>query len=70
MRLGVAIFVRPRLWLPALRALWRVRGRGGLAPGREWWEWRLVTAYGDRRNPKVGDVIAWLRFCDAFEKAR
>ena len=66
----LAVLARPRLWLPALRAAARVRRRGGLTPSREWWRWRLHTAYGDDRSPRTEDIVAWLSWCRSFERRR
>ena len=69
-RLALAVLRRPRLWLPAARAMWRLRRRGGVGPSREWLRWRLHTAYGTARTPDAADVTAWLEWSAAFEKAR
>ena len=66
-----AVARRPRLWIPALRALFRVRRAGGLTPSRAWWEWRLHTAYGaGRHRPRAEDVVAWLEWCRSYERVR
>ena len=69
-RAALAVLGRPRLWLPAARALWRLRRRGALGPSPEWLTWRLHTAYGTERTPEPADVTAWLEWSAAFEKAR
>ena len=65
-----AVVRRPRLWPAAVGAWWRVRRRGGFGPSREWWEWRLHTAYGEVRTPHPEDVVAWLQWSRDFQKSR
>ncbi len=67
----VAVAKRPELWWVAA-----VETRSLLArnwwrswpplprPARAWLEFRMETAYGDRRaRPSPGDVVAWLGWC-------
>lgn len=63
-----AVLRRPSLWLTALRAARRMTVRGRL--DRDWWEWRLRTAYGTRRRPRPDDVVSWLRWCRSYEQSR
>ena len=65
-----AIVRRPRLWWPALRAALRLRRDGGVLPSREWWEWRLHTAYGDGRRPRPEDVVEYLEWTEAFRRSK
>lgn len=68
---ALAVAAMPRLWVIALvelramtgRDWWRRRPHVPL-PAREWMEFRMETAYGDRRaRPSPEDTIAWLEWC-------
>lgn len=61
--------VRPRLWGTAVRALYRfiptggLRSEGGVAGAVTYAQWRLQTAYGDRKTkPSAHDFVEYLQW--------
>ncbi len=68
-----AVGARPTLWPVALRTVWRLAAPGWWrrpprlpVPGVEYWQFRLVTAYGGDgvdAVPTAEDVVAYLRWC-------
>lgn len=44
-----ALAARPVLALEALRTMFAMRGKGGIAPSAEYLRWRTSTAYGDQK---------------------
>ena len=77
-RAGGALAVRPSLWGTALVQLVRLARPGWWrrwpplpAPDRDYLRFRLQTQYGDpEREPEPADVLAYLRWCKGFRRAR
>jgi len=71
LRAGAAIGRRPDLWwigLVEARSLssgrWWDRWPPIPRPAKAWFEFRMETAYGDRRaRPSAEDVVTWLAWC-------
>jgi hypothetical protein len=71
LRAAVAVVKRPDLWGTAAgqaRALsarrWWRTWPPLPRPARQWLEFRMETAYGDRHaRPPSQDVLTWLRWC-------
>lgn len=78
--LGIAAraVTRPRLLGALVRAAWRFRARGWWRrppflplPPREYVEWRMHTAYGDRgREPSVAELFRYLRWANRLYGSR
>jgi hypothetical protein len=73
-----AVGVRPRLWLTALGAVWRLAEPGWWRrapylplPDEHLWSFRMVTAYGrpDAR-PNAEDIVAYLEWCRTAKRRR
>ena len=70
-RAGVAVLVRPRLWVIAATQLIALAPRGWWhrwpplpLPDPAYLRFRLVTQYGDpERTPDVADVLTYLHWC-------
>jgi hypothetical protein len=71
-RAALAVAARPRLWPAAAAAVWRTARPGWWhrwpplpLPDPDYWEFRMVTAYGGagRDAPPPGDVIEYLEWC-------
>jgi hypothetical protein len=68
---GMALARRPDLWWVALieaRSLlvirWWRKWPPVPRPAKAWLEFRMETAYGDRRaRPSAEDVVTWLAWC-------
>jgi hypothetical protein len=75
-----AVLPHPSLWGTAVAAVLRLARRGWWRkapflplPGREYWRFRLVTAYGgagDSDALTTGDVLAYLRWCQRARPRR
>lgn len=69
---------RPRLLGSMVRAAWRFRARAWWRrppflplPPREYLEWRMHTAYGDRdREPTVEELGRYLRWANRLYRSR
>ena len=73
----VAVLVRPRLWVTALRQAGRAVPRRWWArppflplPSRAYVQFRLETAYGSQAPPDGADVVRYLTWCHEAEAAR
>ena len=61
------LLAHPSLWVTALRLGWRLRMR----PDPAYLRFRMVTMYGDAAaQPHGDDLIAYLRWCKAWERCR
>jgi hypothetical protein len=66
-----AVLVRPKLWLTALGAVYRLAAPGWWRrrpflplPDSRLWGFRMVTAYGrSDADPDVDDVVSYLEWC-------
>ena len=71
LRAVVAVVARPRLWLTAVRQVFRLACPGWWRrspflplPDRAYLRFRLETQYGDpNHRPEPEDVVAYLEWC-------
>jgi hypothetical protein len=76
-RTAGAVLVRPWLWPTAVEQTVRLaRPRWWRRPpflpvtDRRYLQFRLMTAYGDERDPEPEEVLTYLRWCRTFPKAQ
>jgi hypothetical protein len=73
-----AVGRRPRLWVTALGAVWRLARPGWWRraphlplPDEHLWSFRMVTAYGrPDAQPDAEDVVAYLEWCRSANHRR
>lgn len=75
-QVGLAVAVRPWLWMTAVMQVFRLARRGWWhrppflpVPDRAYLRFRLLTAYGGDpppERPEVADVLTYLRWCREF----
>jgi len=78
MRTGLALLVRPGLWVTAMRTVWRLRRDRWWArsphlpvPPPDYLRFRMVTAYGEAdARPPTHDVVTYLQWCRSWPAVR
>lgn len=76
LRASAAVLVRPALWSTAVRQIfvlavdgWYRRAPYLPLPDREYFRFRMETAYGDRdHEPEPRDLLTYLHWCRAWPR--
>ncbi len=76
-RLALRAVIRPRMWLPLGRTVWRFRARDWYRrppflplPPSEYLDWRHHTAYGEEGSAAVEEVERYLLWADRLARGR